>query len=197
MTNRNQPIEPDGVAPPMGPHTHAWRVPAGAEWLYISGQVAVDQSGQVVGPGDIGAQVQQVFRNVEGVLVGAGFEFADVVKFTTYLVRAEDMEAYRKARAAVYDSCFPTNGSRRAPWWWSADWPPRSCSSRSKRSLSARPDRPSGLSSQRPDTVLLPARPRLRNEEPCKRYLQPGTMSIASSSSGATNGPTSTRPLWR
>ncbi len=107
MTNRNQPIEPDGVAPPMGPHTHAWRVPAGAEWLYISGQVAVDQSGQVVGPGDIGAQVQQVFRNVEGVLVGAGFEFADVVKFTTYLVRAEDMEAYRKARAAVYDSCFP------------------------------------------------------------------------------------------
>jgi enamine deaminase RidA (YjgF/YER057c/UK114 family) len=41
------------------------------------------------------------------VLAGAGFEFADIVKFTTYLVRAEDVEAYRTARGPLFDRYFP------------------------------------------------------------------------------------------
>jgi enamine deaminase RidA (YjgF/YER057c/UK114 family) len=107
MTNQNQPVEPDGVFPPLGPYTHAWIVPGGSDWLYVSGQVAVDTTGQVVGLGDIGAQVEQVFRNLDGVLAGAGFEFADIVKFTTYLVRVEDVQAYRTAREPIFDRYFP------------------------------------------------------------------------------------------
>lgn len=58
----------------------------GAETLYISGQVAIDESGKTVGVGDLAAQTQQVMQNLQTALRAAGATFADVVKITTYVV---------------------------------------------------------------------------------------------------------------
>ena len=58
----------------------------GAETLYISGQVAIDESGKTVGVGDLAAQTQQVMQNLETALHAAGATFADVVKLTTFVV---------------------------------------------------------------------------------------------------------------
>ena len=58
----------------------------GTETLYISGQVAMDESGKTVGVGDLAAQTRQVMQNLQTALQAAGATFADVVKITTYVV---------------------------------------------------------------------------------------------------------------
>ena len=61
---------PAGLSTPRG-YTHVVDVPAGRT-LYISGQVAFDAEGNVVGKGDVRAQTEQVFRNLEIALKSAG-----------------------------------------------------------------------------------------------------------------------------
>ena len=58
----------------------------GGSIAFISGQVAVDSQGKVVGAGDIQAQAVQVFENLKLALGGVGATFDDVIKFTIYIV---------------------------------------------------------------------------------------------------------------
>src|SRR3974390_2680274 len=53
---------------------------SGARTIYTAGQVAIDESGALVGGSDIAAQTEQVMRNVGLALAAAGASFADVVK---------------------------------------------------------------------------------------------------------------------
>ena len=54
--------------------------------LWVSGQVAQDSKGGVVGKGDLKAQLNQAWENVRLALAGSGATFQDVVKVTTYVV---------------------------------------------------------------------------------------------------------------
>ena len=74
--------------------------------VYISGQVAMDGAGALVGGSDLAAQTEQVFRNLETALRAAGATFADVVKITTYVVDYT-VEA-RAVIAGVRSRYFPT-----------------------------------------------------------------------------------------
>ncbi len=53
--------------------------------LYISGQVAQDRRGHIVGKGDFAAQARQVMKNLQGMVQAGGGTLADVVKLTFYL----------------------------------------------------------------------------------------------------------------
>ena len=53
--------------------------------IYLSGQVALDREGKVVGRGDFRAQTVQVFENLKAGLEAAGASFKDVVKINIYL----------------------------------------------------------------------------------------------------------------
>ena len=53
---------PDGVHTPFGSYHHIARVPAGAEWLALSGQVGADADGNV--PADFRAQAELAYRNI-------------------------------------------------------------------------------------------------------------------------------------
>ncbi len=53
--------------------------------LYISGQVAQDGKGNIVGKGDFAAQARQVLKNVKAMVEAGGGTLADVVKLTFYL----------------------------------------------------------------------------------------------------------------
>ena len=70
------------------------------DFLFTSGQVAINSKGEIVGEGDLKAQSRQIFENLKYILehVGAGFE--DVVKLTTYftkdVTRPEDYWAIRR-----------------------------------------------------------------------------------------------------
>ena len=76
-------------------------VASGARTIYIAGQVAMDAEGKLVGAGDLGAQTEQVMRNLATALAAAGASFADVVKITTYVVdyKPEHRPIIAKARS--------------------------------------------------------------------------------------------------
>jgi enamine deaminase RidA (YjgF/YER057c/UK114 family) len=77
-------IFPEGlVRPPTYTPVVATR---GGRTIYVSGQVPVNEKGELVGKGDLAAQAEQVFRNIATALKGAGATFADVVKINTYVV---------------------------------------------------------------------------------------------------------------
>lgn len=79
-------------------------VASGSRTIYIAGQVSMDAEGNLVGSGDLGAQTEQVMRNLGTALAAAGASFADVVKITTYVVDYEpEMRAViGKARSPFF-----------------------------------------------------------------------------------------------
>jgi enamine deaminase RidA (YjgF/YER057c/UK114 family) len=77
-------LNPEGMNRP-GAYTPVVTV-RGGTMIYISGQIALDERGQLVGGQDLKAQTEQVYRNLGLALKGAGATFNDVVKITTYVV---------------------------------------------------------------------------------------------------------------
>jgi reactive intermediate/imine deaminase len=74
----------------------------GNRWLFISGQVAVDERGEVVGKGDITVQTTQALENLKKALSAEGAAFSQVTKVTVYLT---DM-AHRQEVAQIRYSYF-------------------------------------------------------------------------------------------
>ena len=89
-------INPDTLHHPVG-YTHVVEVTAGRP-VYIAGQVALDRTGALVGPGDIRAQARQVFDNLQAALQAVGASFEQVVKLTYYLVDATQLPVVREVR---------------------------------------------------------------------------------------------------
>jgi enamine deaminase RidA (YjgF/YER057c/UK114 family) len=96
---------PVGVDAPFGDRfSHVARLDVGGgALLMLSGQVAVDGTGTVVGPGDIGAQAEQIFRIVGGLLAAHGATFGDVLHLRTFMTDLGDLPGY----AAVRRGYFP------------------------------------------------------------------------------------------
>ena len=103
---RRMPINPPGTPPPTGLYSHAVRVSAG-DLLFLSGQTAADEHGNLVGEGDVAAQTKQVFHNLGKVLEGAGIGFEDVIEFTTYLVGVEAVEPFLETPVEVFRDLYP------------------------------------------------------------------------------------------
>jgi enamine deaminase RidA (YjgF/YER057c/UK114 family) len=60
--------------------------------VYIGGQNAVDASGAIVGQGDIGAQAEQVMRNLQAALTAGGASLEHVIKWNVYLVQGQPLQ---------------------------------------------------------------------------------------------------------
>ncbi|MFL5731949.1 MAG: RidA family protein [Chloroflexia bacterium] len=95
-TTGNQFVNPQQLAPPTG-YTHAVMA-SGGRMVFIAGQVALDPVGKMVGPGDMRAQTEQVFRNIQIALEAVGAGFDDVVKLTYYIRDISQMAAIREVR---------------------------------------------------------------------------------------------------
>lgn len=76
-------INPKGLAAPHG-YTHVITTKPG-KMVFISGQVAMDAQGHLVGKGDLRAQTKQVFENLKTALAASGATFDDIVKITWYV----------------------------------------------------------------------------------------------------------------
>ncbi len=95
MTRSN----PEIVARPVGNYSQVVRVEtADAIWFYVSGQVALDIDGNLVGPGDLRAQTRQVFENLQAILSANGATFDDVVKVNTYVTTVDNVAGMREER---------------------------------------------------------------------------------------------------
>jgi len=101
---------PDTVAAPIGTYSQSVRVETGdAVWIHVSGQIAVDLEGNLVGPGDVPAQTRQVFENLRAILEAHGATFADVVKIGTYLTTLDDLAGMREVRSEYLTSEPPAS----------------------------------------------------------------------------------------
>ena len=90
--------------------THAVKV---GTTVYVSGEVALDSLGQLVGPGDLKAQAAQAFANLSQVLRIAGATPSDVTKLTVYVVnlRPADLQAIRAAGPDYFPQRNPPAGT--------------------------------------------------------------------------------------
>ncbi|WP_119418907.1 RidA family protein [Desertibaculum subflavum] len=101
---------PAGMAKPTG-YTHVTVVGAGRQ-AHISGQVALDAGGNLVGKGDLAAQTEQVFANLKAALASVGADFSKVFKMVTYVVNLtpDKLPAVRGVRAKVFgDGPYPAS----------------------------------------------------------------------------------------
>jgi enamine deaminase RidA (YjgF/YER057c/UK114 family) len=98
-------LVPKELGPPLGMYSHGVVSPAG-DIVVVAGQVGMDGQGRVAGP-DVGSQTRQVLENIRAVLAAAGCTMRDVVRFQTFLTRAEDIPAFMQARREAFPSYFP------------------------------------------------------------------------------------------
>ena len=92
----NKIHNPDTVHPPVSSYSHAREVPPQARWLFVSGQVGVSPRGET--PADFAEQCAVAWTNLSRVLASAGMNQDDLVKLTVFMVREEDLPAFREAR---------------------------------------------------------------------------------------------------
>ncbi|KGG33903.1 Endoribonuclease L-PSP [Prochlorococcus sp. SS52] len=91
---------------PVGPYNQA--IVAG-DWLYCSGQIALDPStGEIVGGGNIEEETHQVLNNLLAVLNEAGANATNVIRTTIYLVNLNDFNKVNKIYSDFFEgSIFP------------------------------------------------------------------------------------------
>jgi reactive intermediate/imine deaminase len=99
---------PPTLSKPTG-YTHIVEVTGPVKTVYIAGQIAFDKDGKVVGAGDMKAQAEQVFKNLEAALAAAGAKFSDVVKMNTYVTDMEKAPAVREVRARYFGETTPAS----------------------------------------------------------------------------------------
>ena len=99
---------PPTLSKPTG-YTHIVEVTGPVKMVYISGQIALDKDGKVVGDGDMKAQAEQVFKNLEAALSAAGAKFTDVVKMNTYITDMDKAPAVREVRARYFGETTPAS----------------------------------------------------------------------------------------
>lgn len=84
-------------------YSHAVVVDSGP-LVFVSGQIAHDAQGRLVGKGDMRAQARQVFENLKSALAAAGSDFAHVVRINAYLADMNQLAAYRETREQYFGS---------------------------------------------------------------------------------------------
>jgi enamine deaminase RidA (YjgF/YER057c/UK114 family) len=79
----------------------------GGQFVYLSGQVALDVAGNLVGNGDFPAQARQVFENLKAGLAAAGADFTQVVKLNIYLTDRANAPVLREVRDRYVNTQSP------------------------------------------------------------------------------------------
>jgi enamine deaminase RidA (YjgF/YER057c/UK114 family) len=98
-------INPPSLAKPTG---YSYAIKKSGTPVFVSGQVALDADGKLVGEGDAAAQTEQVLRNLQAVVEACGGTLDDVVKLTIFVTDP----SYRPAVAAA-----------RLKWFKEGEWP--------------------------------------------------------------------------
>ena len=97
-------LHPDPLAPyAISP---AWQV---GDLLFLSGQAAIDEQGEIVGAGDFDAQLRQVFANIDRVIRAAGSSRDQIIKVTIYLTDMANFPKIVAARKKNFTPPYPAD----------------------------------------------------------------------------------------
>jgi|ERR1035437_417207 2-iminobutanoate/2-iminopropanoate deaminase len=103
-------INSTAFAERMGAYSHGYRVNIGdAELIYTTGQIGLDEKGEVVYPDDIGKQTEFVFESLEKILEDAGSSLNEVVKATIYVTDMADFTEISKVRNKYFAKSEPVS----------------------------------------------------------------------------------------
>ncbi|GAA4612215.1 RidA family protein [Actinoallomurus liliacearum] len=97
-------------APPAGRYSHVARIElGGTTMLVLSGQVAIDAEGRLVGANDMRAQADYVLDTIEKILAAHGATLGDVVNIRTFLTDLDRIGEYAQARLPRFTGTPPTS----------------------------------------------------------------------------------------
>lgn len=99
MSLHKSPISTPNAPAAIGPYSQAIEI---ADFVYTSGQVALDPSTGKLVPGGITEQTTQVLENLKAVLTEAGCHLYDVVKTTVFLKDMNDFAAMNEVYARYF-----------------------------------------------------------------------------------------------
>jgi 2-iminobutanoate/2-iminopropanoate deaminase len=77
--------------------------------IFISGQLARDESGNIVGIGDMRAQLRKVLENLSDALQSAGASLSDLVRTNTYVTDIDEYFKHVDVRMEFYQHAMPTS----------------------------------------------------------------------------------------
>jgi len=95
-----------GMSEPVSHFTHVVRA---GRIVFVSGCVATDGQGRLVGGGDVVAQARQVHENIKRCLAAAGATFADICKVTVFLRNIGDREKVNTVRQEYFGAHRPAS----------------------------------------------------------------------------------------
>jgi aminoacrylate peracid reductase len=101
-----KPVVPAGSPPPLAPYSPGARA---GNVLYVSGTLALDTAGRLVGPGDVRMQTRHVLESIKSVLAAAGGNMSDIAFNQIFLKDLADYAAMNE----VYREYFPANPTAR------------------------------------------------------------------------------------
>ena len=101
------PINPAGMSsnPALSPGVRV------GDLLFVSGNVAVDGSGNLVGGSDCEAQSRQVMANIRTIVEAAGGKMEDVAKITCFITDINNYSGYSKVRSETWPSSPPASST--------------------------------------------------------------------------------------
>jgi 2-iminobutanoate/2-iminopropanoate deaminase len=99
-------LDVPGLPPPVGPYSHATVL---GDQIFVSGLLALDAEGRLVGAGDARAQAEHIFATLDHILRSAGGSLADVAKLTIFLVNLADRAALSDVRRRVFGDHRPAS----------------------------------------------------------------------------------------
>lgn len=82
-------INPENMAKPRG-YSHAIMVEGAYKTVYIGGQNAIDEKGNIVGKGNLKEQTGQVLNNMEKILATAGARLDSIVKLNIFVLQGQN-----------------------------------------------------------------------------------------------------------
>jgi reactive intermediate/imine deaminase len=100
-------INPTTLPKPTG-YTHVVEATVGRT-LYISGQIALDKEGAIVGKGDLEMQTRQVFENLKSALAAGAATLDDVVKITVFMTDVSKIQTFREVRDRYFTKELPAS----------------------------------------------------------------------------------------
>ena len=106
---RSQISHPSLPAPMRGgAYSSGIEAPSGRT-IYVSGQVALDAEGNVVGEGDVKLQTEAVLEHVKTVVEEAGGGMEDIVKVTVFITDMELYDEIHEVRRRYFEEPFPAS----------------------------------------------------------------------------------------
>ncbi|MCH2211677.1 MAG: RidA family protein [Fuerstiella sp.] len=85
------------------------------DMIWVSGMIAFDPDGNLVGEGDVRVQADKVFSNIAEILAVGGATLNDVVKITAWLTDFSNYSGYNEARTAAFPDRLPASATVHSP----------------------------------------------------------------------------------